>query len=345
MAEPKFSLLRALRTQIERLPRAPELKASADLAKRSNVAARGILVPTDALDPVQRRDLTTDSLHQGGALVSEGTIRGEPQRALRPVRWSTLAGVQEVSGLEGRGEVALPIHKGVSAAGWVDGQYGEVPKSDETMGQVALMPRHVGARTVISRNLLKQSSIDAENWVRRMLRETVEDAIDEAIIQGSGVDNEPWGITQGIPGVHAVALTTAGKPTRDEIIDTFAAAANANADPRMLRFVGDSTLAQTMRKAKVETGGTEANKAHSGVFLLEDGLLAKTAPFLETNHVPGNTLIVGDFSKVVVGRWADPYDIVVNPFGAHGPKGEVEVVVFASVDVAVAQPKAFAVAE
>ena len=56
-------------------------------------------------------------------------------------------------------------------------------------------------------------------------------------------------------------------------------------------------------------------------------------------------LTAGDFSKVVVVRWADPYDIVVNPFGVHGPRGKVEVVVWASVDIAVSQPNAFAVAE
>ena len=345
MTEPRYSLLRALRTQLENLPRAPELKASHDHAERSNQVARGLFIPSDALDEVERRDLDHVNFDQGGALIATGTVLGQPQQALRPVRWSTLAGVQEVTGLQGRGEVVLPVHTHASAAGWVDGVSESVPKSDDRTSNVALVSHHVGARTTIRRSLLKQASIDVENWVRRMLRDSVDDAVDEAILQGSGIGNEPLGVVD-VPGVHAIALTTAGSPTRDEIIDTFAAAAKADADARMLRFVGDSTLAQTMRKAKVEIGdAVVAAKGHSGSFLLEDGQLAKTAPFLETNHVPGKVLVCGDFSNVVVGRWSDPYDVVVNPFGDHGPRGNVEVTVFATVDIAVAQPKAFAIAE
>ena len=342
MTEPRYSLLRALRTQLENLPRAPELNTSHELAERSNRVARGLLIPSDALDDVERRDLTTDEFNKGGALVVPGTILGNPVEALRPTRWSVAAGVREVSGLEGTGSVVLPFHAGVGSVGWVDGVAEEVPKSDERTGQVALIPRLVGARSVIRRSLLKQAGLDVENWVRRMLRQSVDDAVDQAILQGSGVENEPLGLL-GVPGVHSIALTTAGSPTRDEIIDTFAAAAKANANPGMLRFIGDSTLAQVLRKAKVETGdAVVASKGHSGGFVLEDGQLAKTAPCLETNHCPDKVLIAGDFSKVVVGRWSDPLDIVVDPF-QHGLRGGVEVVVFAAV--AVAQPKAFAVAE
>ena len=108
MAEPRFSLLRAQRSQLKHLPGAPEVKIGDDLAARSDVVARGILVPSDALDPVQRRDLTTDFFNNGGALVSEGTLSGEPQPALRPARWSVAAGVQEIAGLEDAAKSHFP---------------------------------------------------------------------------------------------------------------------------------------------------------------------------------------------------------------------------------------------
>ena len=44
--------------------------------------------------------------------IATGTILGEPQHVLRPVRRSRRVGVQEINGLEGRGEVALPVHTG-----------------------------------------------------------------------------------------------------------------------------------------------------------------------------------------------------------------------------------------
>ena len=348
------------------MPNAPERKIADDLQRRNGRAPIGMLVPQHALEPVQQRatndvalllelarlrghaddraehrNIDADVFNQGGALVG-GRLVGGVQPVLRPVRWSSIVGVREVGGLQRQGNVALPVHTGAGGAGWVDGNgTQQVPKGDEKLGQVALLPRHVGARTTIRRGLLKQASIDVEAWVRDALRESVDDATDEAILQGTGVDNEPLGIVN-MPGVNAIRLTTAGSPTRDEIIDAFAAAAKGNANPQMVRFVGDSTLAQTMRKARVE-GGAAQNR-HSGSFVLEDGQLAKTAPFVETNHAPSDTLICGDFTRVVIGRWTDEYDIVVNPYGSHGPKGEVEVTVFATVDVGVAQPKAFAVA-
>ena len=107
--------------------------------------------------------------------------------------------------------------------------------------------------------------------------------------------------------------------------------------------MGGSKLATAMRKQTVEAG--------SGRFVLDHNPgtgrpeIAGVAPFHETNHCASDHVVCADFSQVIVGKWADPLDMIVNPYGDAGIRGAVDVILFQTVDVAVAQREAVAVGE
>lgn len=330
-----------------------ETRQSASLASTiSGRVARGYSIPRDALDPIEpqaqlrlaQRDLTTLESTEGGYLVVPGTVVGAPQPVLRPRRWTEAVGVQRIDGLQGDGEVVVPIHAGASTGGWIprDGEAGG--QSDEDVANVSFYPRTVTAWTRLSRGIIQQAaaSIDVENWVRAQLRESLDDAIDRAVLRGSGLDGEPMGLL-ATPGVSAVNFASAADPkvpTRDELVDLFATPAKADANPAAVQFVGGSELAQTMRKTEVSAGsGRYVLDCNPGSGMPE---IAGVAPYHETTHVPDDTAAVGDWRHCVVGEWSDPLDLIVDPF-SHASDGRVRVVVFATVDVAFAQRAAFAI--
>ncbi len=351
---PMFSVLRLIRSVVEArtgTPTGAEINHALKLAEEQRALgrdarlARGYFMPPDALDdPLaaeRRAALSPDAgFAAGGAWAAGGNMPGDPIPALRPQRWSMKAGVVEVDGLEGTGEVSLPRHSGVSTAHWV--RNGEaVPESDEDTASVVLSPHHVGATTTLSRGFLNQSSVSAEAWARRALRESVDDAIDRALLRGDPVGSgleEPLGIAV-TPGVHDVALATAGQPTRPEILQLREVVAAAGVrDPDTVSFVYGPGMGRYLRSASSDTG--------SGNYLLESagrgGLAGLDNPRCETSHADDSLLVCGDFTTTVVGRWATPWDLVIDPF-THARTGKIALTLYATCDLAFGQPAAFAV--
>ena len=363
-----YSLLRLIRDELEQraepnaAPNAtPERILSHRLAnarsqRRENVSTpRGKYVPAWALhdhtvatplhDDYAERDLDVVHTEHGGALVSEvHNVLGEPVEALRPRRWSMQAGVNWIDGLQGAGEVVLPVHSARHKARWVE-RGGSLPKLDTETANVAVWPHDVGCRTVVRRQFVRQASFAAEAWLRRVLRESLLDAAEAAILGGSGIDGEPLGLVN-TPDVASVDFAVDGSPTRDELVDLHGKATAADANALNTVYVAPSVLATTLRKQATHVA--QATDVASGRYVVEresaaGDIGAKTAPLVETNNCPADTVIAGDFGNAVVAMWADEYDVVVNPYGEHGPRGDVEVVMWLSLDVAFAQRGAFAV--
>lgn len=338
----QFSILRLLRDVQARgaQGKSDELRACvARAATFRDRVPRGYFLPADALDPIETRDI--DLALQGGtpAGYAPGTVVASSlSPALRPRRWSIEAGVVEVSGLEGNGEIVLPVETTEAAGTWI-GDGASAPEAEPGTSGVAVSPRTVTAWSRITRGMLMQSSVSAENWVRSHLQASCDDAVDRALLAGSGLADDPMGIVN-TPGVGSVQFATSGQPTRAELVSLFSAAAKADADPRRITFVAGPTMAETLRETSVDIS--------SGRFLLEresieGDVVAKTAPLIETSHCPDGVVVAGDFTQAVCAKWADPLDIIVNPFGAVAMGGGVDVHVFLTADAAACQRKAFAV--
>ena len=92
-----------------------------------------------------------------------------------------------------------------------------------------MTPKHVGARTEFSRNMLLQSTPDIETLIRNDFARVLASAVDQAAIQGGGT-NEPVGIL-GTAGIGDVAIG----PTADHtwaVIDLIAEVEIDNAEGR-----------------------------------------------------------------------------------------------------------------
>ena len=183
-------------------------------------------------------------------------------------------GTRMMTGLQGN--VAIPKQSGAATHYWV-AENSAPTESQQTLAQVTMTPKTVGAFTDISRRLTLQSSIDVEMLVRDDLAAVLGRAIQGAAINGSGASNQPSGlltlITAGVIGG-----TNGAAPDWQDIIDLETAVAVGNADVGTLGYLTNPNVrgklkstqkfASTNGQPVYEQGDTPLNGYRAGICLL-----------------------------------------------------------------------------
>ena len=213
--------------------------------------------------------------------------------------------------------------------GWV-AEGGTLPDGEFDPESVTLSPKHAGGVIELSRQAIQQTSPDVQRLVQDDLSALLAQAIDSAIIKGGGV-NEPTGILAAA-GVQTASLATLDWPS---LLAVFEKLGLVNVNPTAVLA---SIKARTKLQAALKDGV-------AGSSYLWDGNQVNGTAAHATNQVPNaaadkGTLIVGDFSQVLLGIWSE-VDLV-NPF-AEAPykRGGVLVRAMSTVDVALRHPQAF----
>lgn len=339
-----FSIVRALHALANPMDQAAqraaafEFEASAAAAQKLGKQARGIMLPHDVL---RASDLVKGTANKGGNLVATELLSGSFIDMLRNAMVLDSMGVVTLTGLVG--DIAIPKQTGAATAYWV-AEDGSPTASGQTVGQVAMSPKTVGAYTDISRKLLLQSSIDVEGMVQSDLARVLGLAIQQAAINGSGTSNQP----KGILGGHVVNPTILGgtngaAPTWEHIVGLETAVSVANADVGTLAYLTNAKV-----RGKLKT--TSKVSGQNG-FIWENGdtpLNGYRAAV--TNAVPSNitkgtatncsAAIFGNWADLVIGMWGS-LDLTVDTI-TLGTSGAVRVIALQDVDIAVRNAESFA---
>ncbi len=326
--ESNISLMSVIRAGMEgRALSGAEAEYSKEIERRTGRKAGGTFVPLSILE---KRVNTTTS----GAQIVPTDHR--PDQFIDPLRNKLLArslGARVLTGLQG--DVSIPAYGSGVTSGWV-AENSALSATDMTFASKSLAPKHVGALSEMSRQLVQQSSPDIEQLLRDDMSFAIAAAIDSALIKGGGT-NEPTGIigTSGI-GTHSLAtLDWAGIASMIEKIEL----ANATAGAWL-------TSPGVTKKLRVTLKSATAGAA----YLCENNRMADL-PVHSTKQVPLTTgspakgqLILGDFSQVLLGIWSE-LDILVNPFDSTAyARGGVLVRAMATCDIALRHPTAFVLA-
>lgn len=300
-----------------------EREVQAELSKRAGRPAEGIFIPTEVFET---RVLTTAT---GGELVPTDH---RPDLYISALVASSVVrglGARVLSGLTGN--LSIPRETDSPAIGWV-AENAPLSSDDADFDAVTLSPKHAGALSEFSRNMLLQASPDVESLLRQMLARNIALTIDRAAIRGGGA-NEPKGV-----------LSTVGIQTHAYATDLFTS--NAEAISK-----ADIANVATARRAFLTTNAVkkicslelDANKLPVGVApIFHD----ESVTF--SNQVPTTLgagaehgLIYADWSELLIGIWSE-IDILVNPFESTAySKGNVSIRAMATVDCAVRHPLAF----
>lgn len=299
-----------------------EREVQAELATRAGKPAEGLYIPTEVFET---RVLTTatgaelvPTEHRPdqyiSALVASSVVRGMGARVL-----SSLSG-----------NLSIPRETDSPAIGWV-AENAALTSDDADFDSVTLSPKHAGALSEWSRNMLLQASPDVEALLRQMLARNLALAIDKAAIRGGGT-NEPKGV-----------LSTVGIQTHAYATDLFTSNAEAisKADIANVGLARRGFLTTNLVK-KICSLELDANKLPVGI-----APIFHNEAVTFSNQVPTNLstdkhgLIYGDWSELLIGIWSE-IDILVNPFESTAySKGNISIRAMATVDTAVRHPAAF----
>ena len=328
-----YSFMRAIRFKSDpnnaafRRDAAFEIECSAAAEKKFGRSAQngGLMVPSDVL----RRDLKATA---NGANVVETVLdSGSFIDMLRNQSVLDRAGASVLTGLSGN--VQIPRQTGGASTYWISPEGASVTKSDQTLDQVALTPRTLGARTEYTRQFMLQSSIEAENFVRNDLSRGIALEVDRAGLYGTGLAGQPLGI-HNVPGISTqafAAAVAAGGPTFSEVVNMESTMAGDNALMGSPCYIGNAAMLGALK--------VKAKDAGSGLFLLDGNTLNGYATY-RSQQVEAGDLIFGNFSDLIIGYWGPAIELTVDPYSLSDT-GSTRVVAFVSVDMVVRHPESF----
>ena len=313
-----------------------ERKASIEVAKRLGRSPQGFFVPSDV--QTEKR-VVFDSIG-GRPTIATELLAQNFIDLLRNRMMVRAAGATVMSGLVG--DVAIPRQTGGATAFWV-AEGGAPTVTRQTVDQVALNPKTIGAFTDISRRLLAQASLDVENFVRTDLATVLALAIDFAALHGVGASNQPRGIanTAGIGVVIGGANGLA--PNWGHIVGLETEVAIDNADVGNLSYMTNPRVRGRLKTTS--KAGTEALMVWGENAEPLNGYRAFVTSQVRSDLTRGtgtnlSAIFFGNWADLIIGHWGT-LDILVDPY-TGGTSGTVRVIALQDVDVAVRQPMSFA---
>ena len=334
----RYSLMSAIRAVADKnwTNAGFELECSREIAKKLNTVTdpNKFYVPFEVQSrqmPVrpQRRDLTVGTAAAGGFLV--GTENMSFIEVLRNRSVAYRMGARRLAGLVGN--VTVPRQTAAATAYWLSTEATAITESQQTFGQMSLTPKTVGAYTEISRQLMLQSSPDAESIVTADLGKVAGLALDIGVLRGAGTSGEPTGIvnTAGIGSVSGTSMAYAG------ILEFQTDVATANVMPTNGGYVTTPAVAALLMQ-RVKFASTASPLWEGSVF---DGAM-QGYPAMSSNQMTAASMLYGDWDQVVVAEWG-VLQVEVNPY-ANFQAGIIGVRAMVSVDVGLRYAAAFSLA-
>lgn len=302
-----------------------EREVSEAAQKTYGRSAQGIFVPNEIVKA--QRDLTVGTNSAGGYTVATDLMASSFIEMLRNRSVVQRAGATVMNGLTGN--VAIPKQSGAATAYWV-AESGAPTESQQTLAQVTMSPKTVGAYTDFSRKLMLQSSLDIENMVRRDLASVIALAIDAAALYGTGSNNQPTGIKLQ-SGVNTKDFA-ATNPTFAELVAMESEIATDNADIGTMTY-----LFNPAQRGALKT--TEKSSTSAGQFVWEAGNTVNGYRTEVSNQVTAGDVFFGNFADLLIGFWSG-LDLTVDPY-SNSTSGTMRVVALQDVDIAVRNAVSF----
>lgn len=325
--ESRISIVDAINAQVESRSLTGALAEYNQEQKRNGTTAQGVLIPQSLFEKRAAQTTTT-----AAGILPEDFRADQFVGLLRNAALVKSLGARVLPNL--RGDTVIPRQSTTATAQWI-AEGSPLTDTGITFDNVKLQPKHVGAITELSRQLLQQSNPAIEQLVRDDFVQVVGLAIDKALIHGNGT-TAPEGLLTAATGTGTLA--TLNWTTILKVLEDLA----------LLNIAPNAWLTHpavvTKLRAALKTAGLPG-------YLLENGQMAGL-PVVGTNQLDAKAgtpnkgrIIAGDFSEMVVGTWGS-VDVLVNQF-AEGPfsRGAVQVRILTTCDMVPRRENAFAIIE
>jgi hypothetical protein len=324
--------LGALETEVD-----SELRA---LNPHRNVVGR--LVPIDVLS----RDL---SIGSGTGGVAVQTSVGD--QVIPFLRAKTVCGQLGATLLDGltNGNVKLPRATVGGVASWLP-EIETGTDTDQSFDSIVATPKRIQASTIVSRQLVYQSSPDIEAFIAADLASAIAVAVDNAAINGTGTGSQPTGILNypaNLPGNYVYSsrsanVTFGGSASWAEVL-------LFEKNVELGNVVNDGTFGYAtdpLCRDKWQQASKQAGVTPYPVYLWENTAdpadsfgRVNGRRAISSTQIPGSKVIFGKWSEMLICSWLG-VDIHVDPFSL-ATTGELRVQVSLLADIQFRYPLAF----
>jgi HK97 family phage major capsid protein len=324
-----------------------EREVSEEMAKHAPVNNGGFFVPFGLASraAVTGNIVATASL--GGAGVQTTIL--DLIELLRNQTVVIQAGARVLTGLHAN--ITFPRQITANTLTWT----GENPATGNTntaatFDTVALTPKTAMVSTAVSRQLIVQSTFDAENFIREDLAAVIALGIDSAAINGIGSSNQPTGLRfiSGVPTVTTTFGTDGAIPNWAAMVAFETTMATNNAPGTNWKGITTPGIRGVLKQTLRHTTGASG-------FIWGDDNTINGYPWLVTNQVPSNlthgtsttiahAMLFGNWAEMIIAEWAGGVELLVDPYTVAS-QNMIQFHTFLMMDVNVRHPKSFAIAE
>jgi HK97 family phage major capsid protein len=289
----------------------------------------GFHAPASAL--LSQRLITTGSPANGSNLIPTELLS---DLFVYTLREETLVGRLGLSSIASDGaDLDIPKFNTDTSAYWLADENATITASAPVFGQLHITPKVVAGIVTVSHKLLKQSSPSVDQIMQDDLRLSVSEAVDAAVLQGTGSSGQPEGLLNN-SGVEEIEMPSGEDTGVSHLMDMMSTLAVNKAMRGRMRFVVNPAdavlLAQRQRFSSTDTPLLEGS--------LNDAMVLGI-PAVVTNYCPQGTIILGDFSEMYLASYGG-IEVLIDPF-TDANKGAVSIRALAMVDVAVRRPESF----
>jgi HK97 family phage major capsid protein len=287
-------------------------------------------------------DMQVGVFGQGGALVPT-QVSDDPIELLRNKICCARLGATVLDGLSGY--FALPRQIAPSTPQSLP-ETGLVNQSAVEFDQPLISPHRVSADVAYSKQLLLQSAVSIEQWLREDLFRQMGILFDWNMLNGTGSNSQPTGLLQTV-GVSSTSF--GGTATWQSILEFENELAEQNADVvggKMAWLSTPNTRNRLKGVAQNLLGATTVSARPIWESIIwpddsGDGVMNGYRAAV-TNQVPNDRVIFGNWKELILAIFGTGFDVVANPY-LRAKEAVVEITVNAFIDVAVRHPQSFVV--
>ena len=287
-------------------------------------------------------DMQVSVFGQGGALVPT-QVAEEPIELLRNHICCARLGATVLDGLSAF--FAIPRQIAPTVPGFLP-ETQQVNETTAQLDQLLVSPHRVSCDCAYSKQLMLQSAVAIENFLRQDLLRQLGILFDFIMLNGTGGQSQPTGLLQTI----GIGTTTfAGAATWSSILQFENLIAQANADVPGARMAWLTTPGARNKLKGVAVALTGASTVSSRPIWepfnwqdgTDDGSVNQYRAAV-SNNVQLDRMIFGNWRELILAIWVSGIDILSNPY-TRSKEGIVELTLNAYVDVCVRHSQSFVV--
>jgi HK97 family phage major capsid protein len=349
-----YSIVRAIQMEILKKPLdGLEAEVAQETVRRSGGRNfKGIAIPT-SLDPemralqfpahaaaiMERRDFTTTT--GAASIYTSPKTFIELLRARQVVRKLGVEQLDDVQGVFG-----MTRQTGANTLQWV-GEGVSASPTNITEDQILFSPKLAIATSIISKQLVMQTSFSAQEKTEKDLSKVIALGYDSVVFVGTG-GAQPLGIFNN-PTIQALSAslargTNGGPLDFASVVRMRGLVASANADFGRMAYVLNSAVETTLRYTVKQAPGAGSNVMQS--FMYEDsaeagigtlnGMRAFATNLIPATFVKGTSstcsgICFGNWEDYTVATWDTGLDMIVDPYTGKR-SGAVEVTMEMAMD-------------